>query len=1150
MAGPRKGEFVSLPLGPGVLSNPTGRGAHTRIAFQNWDRWTDSNWVRWHKLLPEKRGGWEYIPLLEAIPTAPPTAPQFLLTFDGANGSPSIIDSSVNNIAVTNNGGGLTGGPVVIDTTNPKVGTGAGSFSGASGNVSPFPRNGSYLSWPVTQNGPIDLDLGDFTVEFWMYPRLQNFWGPTGELFNYWPPSGSATGFRIYCLTESSVNPTNVVFQPNLIATSISSPTTIPLFQWTHVALVRYGSVITLYINGTSVGSSTAPSTDSFAAAPTVAYINFDNFQGSQENSYDGELDEFTIYKYAKYTSNFTPGTQPTPTQIPPGLYIGTARALADWASLDGQYWVAIADNMKAYITDLATLYDITPSRKSSNLTNCISATSGSAVLTIVDTDHRANDGDYITIIGAVNVGGLVVNGEWPITFVDDNTYTITALGDATSTQTGGGNFTIRYDIYPGNASNGEGTGYGTGVYGESTYGTPRPAGTGYVSRLRTWSLDNYGEDLILSPSDGGIYWWQRQFGPSSQATQLANSPDGCQRVLIDHNRQSLIAFGCTDINGNYDSMLVRWPDINDFTDWVPSDVNDAGSQVLQGGSRIVTALNTKSQALCFTDTTLFRVISTGTTQVYDFVPAGDCTIVGPNAGADVDGVAIFMGFDNFYSYEGTLKVLNCEVWETVFDPNVSTSLLRTQSEKVVCYTYEPKTEVTWLYPSIGGSGECDRYVSYNWDDQVWYYGAWNRTCARGRSSAMGGYPYSVANGYLYRDEIGTDAVEASGTVGLGFSMRTLDITTGGRMTPQTMGGSDARFLVGGSDSHLLVRHMVPDFAYFTGAMQLTLKTKDRPQQASYRQYGPVPFSPTSEQVDIDAKGSQLVIELDNYTEGVDPYFSNVTLLLPMQGVNGATTTVDVSGYGWTTGFMVNSTLSSTNPKFAGTAYYGLPYYDGWNGAQGPYYSYGAGWFIPISVGDELDFLSGSADFTAECWFAFPSTMTAGDLAVPIVIGTSSIIGYNQVASNRQAYIAATPNQSPMTSFNLTLWSESGAPSAPTIQVTSAPEVWHHVAWVRHNGLHYLYVDGVSAGAGFVVNPLPYGPHPPNISVGFTDTYTSANGVRVQDLRITKGIARYTAAFTPPTLQFPTATSDPVAASGTSFRMGIWQGFAVPYGKR
>jgi hypothetical protein len=215
------------------------------------------------------------------------------------------------------------------------------------------------------------------------------------------------------------------------------------------------------------------------------------------------------------------------------------------------------------------------------------------------------------------------------------------------------------------------------------------------------------------------------------------------------------------------------------------------------------------------------------------------------------------------------LNLQACDVWETVFDPTLSTSLLRSQAEKVVAYTYEPKTEVTWLYPSIGGAGECNRYVTFNWEDGTWYCGAWNRTCAMGRAPAMNGFPYGVNAGYLYQHEIGTDAIEASGTVALGFSMTSLDITVGGAKSEYTMGGSDARFAIGGSDAHLLVRSLLPDWKSFSGQMNLTLFSKDRPQDPTYVQSGPVEFDVTTTEIDIDSHGSQIVIQMDNYTEAL-----------------------------------------------------------------------------------------------------------------------------------------------------------------------------------------------------------------------------------------------------------------------------------------
>jgi Concanavalin A-like lectin/glucanases superfamily len=956
VSGQRRAQYVSLPLGPGIYSNTTGRGAKVRLNYVNWDRWYDASWVRWHKLLAEKQGGWQYQPLIipNATPALIPGSPVLLLHFDGTDGQTSTFDSSPYDWPVALN----TGIGTALSTTDPKFGSASLAKPDTTfTNCCLIPPTDSFAF-----QGPLDiLSLSAWTIECFFMVDVNT---ASNVIVFAYGSDGNDNGDVITLVASMAGDGLTGTYAFSYFKAlggggPLFSTATVPIVlgTWYHLAIVNIvgASGVTLYINGIAVGNvPTGMGPDSLQPSSyiygTLMQVDVGAFSRSA-GIVPANIDEFRVTPLALYTTNFTPptaentlglpntlGTATPPNAVVAPTYLGVARDLHDWSSIDGQYWIAIGTHVKLYIVNQATLYDITPDRKTSNVANALTTVNASNVVTVVDPGHQANTGDFIDVTGASPVGGLTIAGDYQISVIDPSTYTIVVASNATSGATGGGNFSIAYEISAGLPSNGELLGYGTGPYGIGTYGTPRPAGTGVFARMRTWSLDNYGQDLIASESDGEIYWWQKDSGPNSPAAIIPLAPQGCQRVLVDAQQEVIIALGCTDSTSAYDAMLVRWCSFGNITDWVPSAVNTAGEIPLTAGSRIVTGLKTKGQNLIFTDTTLYRMVFVGSPDIYDFYPSGGVTIVGPNAAVDVDGVGYLMGFDNFYNYSGTLNLQACEVWETVFDPNFPTSLDRTQSEGVTCYTYEPKTEITWLYPSIGGvqtitftagiaqgatsatlaaewtgttglynlqfsdqeaqvvqltNGETtatwglpltgpvsatattignDRYVTYNWEDGTWYYGAWNRTCAMGRAPAMGGYPYGVNAGYLYQHEIGTDAVEASGTNAIGWHMRSMDITVGGAKSEYTMGGSDQRFAFGGSDAHLLLRSMLPDWQYMTGEMNLTISTKDRPQDAEYVVNGPVAFNESTSQIDIDAHGSQLVIALDNFTaEGGAP---------------------------------------------------------------------------------------------------------------------------------------------------------------------------------------------------------------------------------------------------------------------------------------
>lgn len=546
------------------------------------------------------------------------------------------------------------------------------------------------------------------------------------------------------------------------------------------------------------------------------------------------------------------------------GVYIGTARGNCDWASLDTQQWIAVGTECKLYLVNNAVLYDITPLRKTSNLNNPLTTTNASTTVTVTDLDHRANPGDHITIIGASAVGGLTLAGDYAIvTVTDPDHYTLTAASAATSGATGGGMFSIEYDINCGLSQNGELLGYGTGLYGAETYGTARGVGEGVPAKMRTWSLSNWGEDLVASYNDGPIFWWDRSTGPNSRATLLVDpAPNSVQRILVNPDTQFIIAIGASDVTGDPDNMNVRWASEGSLTDWYPTILpvaNTAGGQRLNYGTRMITGINSRQQNLMWSDTQLYQMQYIGLPNLFGFKELGKCSIVGPNSAIDVNGIVFFMGFDNFYVYDGTLRPIPCDVWEYIFGVKTPTSRTagdfdRTQAEATYCSSLQTKSEVTWWYQTVS---DGMHYVTFNYEDGVWYYGKMPRTAMHDVSAALSGYfehPYGFNGGYLYLHETGVDEVEPAGvTNAMDYFMESWD------------SGSN-------SDVPVLIHGVVPDFPKIRGQFQLFKGLQFRflpieyPTQtpgAINDDIGPFVVTPTTTQKDLRCKGTQIAFRIE-----------------------------------------------------------------------------------------------------------------------------------------------------------------------------------------------------------------------------------------------------------------------------------------------
>jgi hypothetical protein len=256
--------------------------------------------------------------------------------------------------------------------------------------------------------------------------------------------------------------------------------------------------------------------------------------------------------------------------------FLGLCRRLKDWSSLDSKRWAAIGTDVKLYVwqvggTGGGTLFDITPLRREVTLTAPFTTeNSPSLNVTVLDANHGAQKGDYVTFSGGI-VGassGIFVDGEYIITsIIDNNNYTITVASAATGPGAAaeGGTPLAEYDISTGGESVVTATGYGAGPYGAEGYGSAR-TGSFFTVGIRTWALDTWGEDLLASPRKGAIYWWDRSKGTGQRAVALAgDAPPQNEYMIVSQRDRHIIALGAYDyFNNAFDPLLIRWSSTED----------------------------------------------------------------------------------------------------------------------------------------------------------------------------------------------------------------------------------------------------------------------------------------------------------------------------------------------------------------------------------------------------------------------------------------------------------------------------------------------------------------------------------------------------------------------------------------------------------
>jgi len=454
-------------------------------------------------------------------------------------------------------------------------------------------------------------------------------------------------------------------------------------------------------------------------------------------------------------------------------VYLGSARALHTFVSLSGSTFTGVGTHLKYYILSGEQYKDITPLRKTSTTDNIFSASDGSSTITVTDTAHGAVQNDFVTFASAASLGGnitaAVLNQEYQVsTVVSANAYTITAKNTSGATVTanssdtgnGGTSTTAAYQVNVGLDTVVYNLGWGTDTWGRDTWDSDGTLGV--TSTMRLWTHDNFGEDLIYNIRDGGIFYWDTSakssaFGRGVALTELGGADTGtptiAKQVIVSDQDRHIIAFGCDPQTavGTQDPLLIRFSSQGSANTWDALATNTAGDLTISSGSEIVCAVETRQQILVFTDVSLHAMQFLGPPFTFGINQISEnTTIMGPNAAKAVDDVVFWMGVEDFYAYDGRVQKLPCSVRSYVFN-----DFNETQKDKAFAGLNSTFNEIWWFYPSSDAT-DCDRYVIFNYQEKVWYYGTLTRTAWLDRG--INTYPMAAGTDhYLYNHEFGLD---------------------------------------------------------------------------------------------------------------------------------------------------------------------------------------------------------------------------------------------------------------------------------------------------------------------------------------------------------------------------------------------------------
>ena len=394
-----------------------------------------------------------------------------------------------------------------------------------------------------------------------------------------------------------------------------------------------------------------------------------------------------------------------------------------------------------------------------------------------------------------------------------------------------------------------------TGITAGTTYYVYSVAGT-------TFQLtDSTGAVVNTSGTQSGV----------QSISNIVDVPVIQDFIFVADVSRFVFAFGANDYGSLVQNpMLIRWSDQESVVNWSPSATNQAGSVQLSHGSRIVSAVQTRQEIVVFTDSSVYSLQYQGPPVVWGTQLLGDnISILSQNAAVVGSGRVFWMGVDKFYVYDGRVQTLRCDLRQYIYsDINLS------QNQQIFAGTSEGFNEVWWFYCSAN-STTLDKYVIYNYQEDVWYYGNMSRTAWL--DSGLRDYP--IAATYVASTTVGNNTTYGGRLLNHEFGV---DDNVDGTALPMTTLISSSEFDIDDGHNFGFVYRILPDLTFrgSTGSntpqVTMTLiplansgsgynspQSEGGSSNATIQRIASAPVEEFTGQVFIRVRGRQMVFRID-----------------------------------------------------------------------------------------------------------------------------------------------------------------------------------------------------------------------------------------------------------------------------------------------